>query len=473
MTVPGGVLLEITITFSNKKPKYIDIYEKLKEMIVKQILKANEKLPSKRDLSSNLNVSIHTVKEAYEQLASEGYIYSIERSGYYISPYDLDWGNYDKKVESKTLEPSLKIQYNFRNGQVDEQAFPLKEWLKIYKKLLVSYMVPNGQWQGEIALREQIALYVEKSRGFSCDIDQIYVYSGTQHQLQELWRFFGNVKVAIEEPGFKRATAVLQQNQLAIEYVPTDENGATIPVEPCQFYYITPAHQFPLGGVMPIERRIALLKWATKNNAYIIEDDYDSEFRYKGNPIPPLAQIDQLQRVIYFGTFSKTLMPSIRISYMILPKPLVDKYNSYYREQKTTVSKIDQLVIADFIRSGLYTKHIAKMRTLYRKKRQKLIESIHSTLGSEYEIIGDAAGLHILLKLPNWLNEEQAVQLAQEARIAIDPVSTSYQLNAINNFVMIGYGAIPIELIEEVVHILSNQWNNFHNVYQIGIERQD
>lgn len=451
--------MEITITFSNKKPKYIDIYEQLKEMIIKQILTANEKLPSKRDLSSNLNVSIHTVKEAYEQLVSEGYIYSVERSGYYISPYDLDWGNYDKKVESKALEQSSKIQYDLRNGQVDEKAFPLKDWLKIYKKLLISDMVPTGQWQGEISLREQIALYVEKSRGFSCDINQIYVYSGTQHQLQELCRFFGNVKVAIEEPGFKRATKILQQNQLAIEYVPTDEKGATIPVNPCQLYYITPAHQFPLGGVMPIERRITLLKWATEINAYIIEDDYDSEFRYKGNPIPPIAQIDQLQRVIYFGTFSKTLMPSLRISYMILPKALVGEFNSYYSEQKTTVSKIDQLVIADFMQSGSYTKHIAKMRTLYRKKRQTLIESINSILGPEYEILGDAAGLHIVLKLPDWLNEEQAVQLAKEAKIAIDPISTSYQRSAISNFVMIGYGAIQMDRIEEAISILSNQWN--------------
>lgn len=454
--------MEITITFSNKQPKYIDIYEQLKTMIIKQLLTANEKLPSKRYLSSNLNVSIHTVKEAYDQLASEGYIYSVERSGYFISPYDLDWGISPQKVKRKTLDSATKIQYDFKNGQVDEQAFPLKEWLKIYKKLLGSDMVHTGHWQGEISLREQIALYVEKSRGFSCELDQVYVYSGTQHQLQELCRFFGNVKVAIEEPGFKRAATIFHQNQLAIQYVPIDEIGATIPVEPCQLYYITPAHQFPLGGVMPIDRRIALLKWAMENNAYIIEDDYDSEFRYKGNPIPPLAQIDQLQRVIYFGTFTKTLMPSVRISYMILPKSLVDKFNTYYSEQKTTVSKIDQLVIADFMRSGIYTRHIAKMRTLYRRKREKLIESINSILGPQYEIIGDTAGLHIVLKLPDWLNEKQAVQLAQEAGVVIDPISTSYQQNPIDNLVLIGYGAIPIELIEEAIYIISNKWNTFH-----------
>jgi len=454
-------LMDIIINFSTKRPKYLDIYEQLKTMIINQRLAANEKLPSKRNLASNLNVSIHTVQEAYEQLASEGYIYSVERSGYFISPYDLDWGSKSPKQRVDiVVEHSPQPHYNFKNGQVDEQAFPLKEWLKLYKKQLAFDSVPNGLWQGERVLREQIARYVETSRGFSCESDQIYVYSGTQHQLQEVCRFFGKGKVALEEPGFKRAAAVFQQNQLAIQYVPIDEKGATIPATPCQLYYITPAHQFPLGGVMPIERRIALLKWAKENDAYIIEDDYDAEFRYKGNPFPPLAQLDQLQRVIYFGTFSKTLMPSLRISYMILPEHLVGEFNQFYSEQKTTVSKIDQLVIADFMSSGLYTKHIAKMRTLYRKKRQKLIESIASKLGPEFEIIGDEAGLHIVLKLPDWLNEKQAIQLAQDVGVAIDPISTSYQQNVINNFVMIGYGAITLQSIEGAISILATKWKN-------------
>ena len=452
--------MEITIIFSGTQPKYTDIYEQLKKMIIDKTLNSNEKLPAKRLLALNLNVSIHTVKEAYEQLVSEGYIYSKERSGYYVSPYDLYWKNQLIQNGPKKKEKNLpNMKYNFKNGQVDEQAFPLKEWIKIYKKQLASDIISNGKWQGEIELREQIALYMKTSKGLCCDVDQIYIYSGTQHQLQNLCRFFGKVKVAIEEPGFRRATSIFYQNELAIQHVSTDKKGATIPPAPCQLYYITPAHQFPLGGVMPIDRRIDLLKWAKEANAYIIEDDYDSEFRYKGKPIPPLAQIDQLHRVIYFGTFSKTLMPSVRISFMILPKSLVRKFNEFYSDQKTTVSKIDQRVIADFMRSGLYAKHIAKMRTLYRKKRQMLIEGIQSYLGSKYEIIGEEAGLHIILKLPSKLSEDQAIQLAREVGIDIDPVSSSYQLNSVKNFVMVGYGAICVEFIEEALQILSRQWN--------------
>lgn len=454
--------MDISITFSGTQPKYIDVYEQLKLMIIDKTLAFEEKLPSKRTLAKDLNVSIHTIKEAYDQLISEGYIYSKERSGYYVSDYDLDWRkHYHIEKSSKITEKhTQEVKYNFRNGQVDEQAFPLNGWLKIYKRNLVSEIVPNDEWQGNLTLREQVALYIKKAKGISCDVEQIYIYSGTQHQLQEVCKFFGRVDVAIEEPGFKRATAVFKQNNLNLHHIPIDEKGATIPFIPCKLYYITPAHQFPLGGIMPVERRLSLLKWAQEANAYLIEDDYDAEFRYKGKPIPPLAQMDQLQRVIYFGTFSKTLMPSLRISYMILPKSLVGKFNDYFTNQKTTVSRIDQLVVAEFMRRENYSKHIAKMRTLYRKKRQCLIDGIQRFLGPKYEIIGDEAGLHIILKLPNELKEEQAIQLASEVGIAIDPVSTSYQLCSVNQYVMIGYGAIEIELIEEALSILATKWNN-------------
>ena len=449
--------MELQFTFSHDKSKYSIIYEQLKEKIIRQVVKPGERLPSKRKLAEQLNVSIHTVKEAYEQLASEGYIYSEERSGYFVSPYDMEW---EQPVAIRTaISPEEQTAlYNFQNGQVDEQAFPLREWLKLYKKQLTSMYIPNAHWQGEFHLREQIAAYVEKSRGFSCTADHIYIYSGTQHQLHALCRFFGIVPVAMEEPGFKRAAAVFQQNRLPVEYVPVDEKGADIPQADCRLYYITPAHQFPLGMVMPIGRKLELLKWAGESGAYLIEDDYDAEFRYKGNPIPPLAQIDQLQKVIYFGTFSKTLIPSLRISYMILPVELQERFNHFNREQKSTVSRIEQRVVAEFMESGLYVKHIAKMRTLYRKKREKLLRCIEQLLGPAFEVIGDTAGLHIVLQLPTWLDEKQAIQLAAEAGIAIDPISTSYQTLDIECFIMIGYGAIPHEMIEEAVRLLADAW---------------
>lgn len=449
--------MELQFIFTQDKAKYIVIYEQLKEKIIQQVVSPNEKLPSKRKLAEQLNVSIHTVKEAYEQLASEGFIYSAERAGYFVSPYEMEWQQPVSIQTRKTIEED-KVVYNFQSGQVDEQVFPLREWLKIYKKQLVSNYIPNADWQGDYHLREQIAAYVKKSRGVSCNVEQIYVYSGTQHQLQELCRFSGPAQTAIEEPGFKRAAAVFQQSRLPVEYVVVDEKGAAIPRSDCRMYYVTPAHQFPLGMVMPIDRKLDLVKWAEESGAYIIEDDYDAEFRYKGTPIPPLAQIDQLQRVIYFGTFSKTLIPSLRMSYMILPMELVQPFNQFNAAQKSTVSRMEQRVVAEFMKNGLYTKHIAKMRTLYRKKREKLLTCIQQMLGEEFEVIGDSAGLHIVLKLPEWLDEDQAIELAAEAGITIDPISSSYQTMTVKRFTMIGYGAIPLEKMEEAVRLLASVW---------------
>ena len=264
----------------------------------------------------------------------------------------------------------------------------------------------------------------------------------------------------MENPGFFRATTIFVQNKHLIEYVQVDEYGATIPMAPCKLYYVTPAHQYPLGYIMPVERKIQLLQWARDAESYKIEDDYDAEFRYKGLPIPPLAQLDQLQQVIYFGTFSKTLIPSIRVSYMILPASLAEQFQAFSRHQKATVSKMDQLVIADFMAVGYYSKHIEKMRTLYRKKRQLLIQSLQTYLTKEFNIIGDAAGLHLIVQLPSWLSEKKAVQLALVEGIVIDTVSTCYQINIPQNSVMVGFGAIPLKEIPSAIQFLAKSWLN-------------
>ena len=214
--------LELAITFSSNQPKYIAIYEQIKMKILHQQLVANEKLPSKRTLSIDLNVSIQTVQEAYNQLLSEGYIYSVERSGYYIAPFDEDWKMAEPSEKQSTKVTAAPIRYNFKNGQVDETAFPIKDWLKTYKKALSTEIIANGLWQGELALREQIAHYVENAKGFHCDVEQIYIFSGTQHMLQSLCQFFGSVTGAIEEPGFKRASAIFHQHQITMQYVPID-----------------------------------------------------------------------------------------------------------------------------------------------------------------------------------------------------------------------------------------------------------
>lgn len=451
--------MELQIIFSDEVSKYEAIYHQIKEKILTRQLAANANLPAKRKLAAQLNVSIQTVQIAYEQLLSEGYIYSKERAGYYIAPFNPDWHlNIAPPTDDFEIIESKKPFHNFKNGQVDETAFPYSIWLKLYREQLQTHPVTNSPWQGETVLRNEIARYVQVARGIHCHASQVFIFSGTQQQLQMLSNFFGHVQVAMEEPGFFRANAVFQQNAHPIVYVQVDSQGATIPQTNCSLYYVTPAHQYPLGHVMSMERKIQLLQWAKETHCFLIEDDYDSEFRYKGLPIPPLAQMDQLQHVIYFGTFSKTLIPSLRVSYMILPKSLVQAFEQFNKAQKASVSKIDQLIIAQFMENGHYVKHIEKMRTLYRKKHQALLKSLQTYLPHEFKIYGDAAGLHVIIELPAWLTEQTAIALAAEKEIVIDPVSSCYQLSTPTQYVMIGFGAIPIEQIAPLTEKFVKSW---------------
>lgn len=452
--------MTIHIHFSHDKTKYETIYESLKHYILSGQLCAHERLPAKRTFASQLHISVHTVQIAYEQLVSEGYIYAKQRAGYFVSPFDEQWQQSPTQHVQQHIRRAETMRYNLKNGQVDEQHFPVKQWQKLSKQVVEQFPIRASHWQGELALREQIAHYVQLARGIHCDASQIFICSGTQHQLDLLCTFFGNVHVAIEEPGFFRATTVFKQHALAIDYVPVDDHGATIPSTDVQLYYVTPAHQFPLGHVMPLERKTALLTWATAHDAYIIEDDYDAEFRYKGLPIPPLAQLDQLQRVIYFGTFSKTVMPSLRMSYMILPQALVAPFQAYFHAQKSTVSRIEQLVLANFIAEGHFVRHIDKMRTLYRKKHARLVAALQATLPPSFRIFGADAGLHIIVELPHTLDEQTAIAQAASCHVAIDAISMSYVTQCPTQFVMIGFGAIAYEEIDEAVERLATCWTH-------------
>lgn len=453
--------MEISIILTNNSPKYIQIYEQIKNAIITKQLSSHSKLPSKRHLAENLSVSVHTVKEAYEQLDVEGFIYSKERSGYFVASFEFEWQHAfqsQSPIQSTdTIAPQIEI--DFHNGHIDTKSFPYTNWRKLYSKHLKAENLLNSTWQGELSLRQAISSYVQRSRGVRCEASQVFIHGGTQHQLQALIHFFGpTVQAGIEEPGFKRARASFQQYCQHTYPIVVDDYGVKVPSKKVDLLYTTPAHQFPLGMIMTAERRASLLKWAELNKAYIIEDDYDSEYRFKGLPIPSLAKMDQLQHVVYFGTFSKTLIPSIRISYMILPTRLIKPFSMFYKEQKSVVSKIDQLVLADFITQGLFDKHLAKMRTLYRRKQQALITEIENHLPSEFQIIGEKSGLHIVLKLPNYLNEKEAIKKASSVGIKIYPCSSSYQQPADEQMVILGYGGLSFDQIVEGVSRLKEAW---------------
>ncbi|WP_066287548.1 MocR-like pyridoxine biosynthesis transcription factor PdxR [Bacillus sp. FJAT-29937] len=453
--------MELPIYLENGKAKYIQIYEQIKTAILNKTVAANSKLPSKRELSAQLGVSIHTVREGYEQLLAEGYIMSRERSGYFVSSFEQEWLPKTIKPPNKDLaiSPNNQLPIDFNSGHVDTAHFPYHIWKRFIRQYIDEASLSSCPWQGEWALRSEISKYVGRSRGVQCEPGQIFLYSGTQMQLQDLCQFFGlHISVGMEEPGFIRAKAVLTNLGLKMIPIQVDEYGVSIPSRKLDLLYTTPAHQFPLGMIMSFERRMGLLKWANDQISFIIEDEYDSEFRYNGLPIPSLAQLDQLQHVINFGSFSKSFIPSIRMSYMILPKHLVESFEKYNVHRKSTVSRIEQLAVADFMKEGYFDRHLAKMRTTYRKKHQALLQAIEENLPKNFEVIGENSGLHIVLKLPSYLTEESAIQLAAETGVRIYPASISFIKKPKTHMVILGYGGLSLEEIEEGIKRLAESW---------------
>jgi GntR family transcriptional regulator / MocR family aminotransferase len=458
--IPRDDEMELQILLTDDKTKYRQIYEQIRQAILEKRLFAHAKLPTKRRLAEQLNISIMTVQIAYEQLLSEGYSYSVERQGYFVSEIADEWHYTENATTSLKKTAQSDHFINFKNGQVDAAVFPYKQWNRLYRKELYAFNGCNAPWQGEYSLRVQIARYLQQARGLDCQPEQVFIFSGFQQQLMNVCLFFNRRVIGTEEPGFIRAKSVFEQLQLQCHAVSVDEEGCCVPNETIKLLYTTPAHQYPTGAIMSIARRIQLLQWALKQDAYIIEDDYDSEFRYKGAPIATLSHLDSFKRVLYFGTFSKTLLPSLRMSYLIMPTSLQSDFEEFNTYQKSTVSRIDQQVVAKFMEEGNYTAHIAKMRTLYRAKRSCLIESITKHLGEEFEVMGDAAGLHIIVQLPERLNESIAIELAKSRGVEVDAVSTMYQLHKQNHQVMLGYGAPSLDEIQKGVSLLATAWKN-------------
>ncbi len=450
--------MELQIIFLNDEIKYLSIYKQIKQQVLTKELMAHEQLPPKRMLAEQLNVSVQTVQTAYEQLISEGYIYTIERNGYYVSEVEYPYP-YEVNFEPlEEIQSNNKKMISFQNGQVDALSFPFSIWSKYAKEHFQSNIVPNAKWQGEAILRNQIARYIRKAKGIHCQPKQVFIFNGTQQQLKVLSQFLEPTSVGIENPGFHRVYHTFKQSQLEPKLVQMDEEGCAVPMDQLDLLYTTPAHQFPTGIIMSISRKSELLQWASSNQSYIIEDDYDAEFRYKGSPIPPLAQLDYNGRVIYFGSFSKTMIPSLRISYMILPNHLIDSFEQFMEYEKSTVSRLDQIVLAHFMKDGHFEKHIAKMRKIYSEKRQHLIDEIEKKLGNEFFITGDDAGLHIVLQLPSYLTEKEAIEKAHSVEVSVDSFSQFDQLGETSNKVVMGYGSLTLEEITQGITALSAVW---------------
>lgn len=454
-------------------PLYIQLYQYVKEEILNGTIKPGTRLPSKRKLSQYLEISQNTIQTAYEQLCAEGYVESKPRKGMFVIRIE-DNSVYNRMLEinqnsSTQIDEKLENIIDFSSGKIDLDHFPYSIWRRLTIQSLYSdqsILFSLGDPQGDKCLREEISKYLFQSRGVRCSDEQIVIGAGTQYLLILLTMLIGkDYRYGIENPGFHRARHVFKDQVISVQPISIDDNGISIEdLKKCsaRVAYVTPSHQFPLGMVMPISRRIELLKWCEEIQGYIIEDDYDSEFRYKGKPIPSLQGLDNNGRVAYMGTFSKSLIPSIRISYLVLPPSLLKKYQEHLIVYKQTVSRLHQDTLYRFMKEGYWSSHLNKMRTLYRKKENLLLSSIEKYLGKNVEVIGAKSGLHILLKVKINLSEDKLISTAYNNGVKVYPTSLYYDSYKNNEYpiILLGFAGVKESQIEEGIKTLKNIWLN-------------
>ncbi|UHA73424.1 MocR-like pyridoxine biosynthesis transcription factor PdxR [Paenibacillus sp. 481] len=469
-------MIDITLLLEEKSggPLYIQLYQHIKTDIMSNKLPANTRLPSMRALATHLRLSRNTVELAYHQLMAEGYIQSQHRSGFYVIELEQVEKLSEPSIQMNqpfeaSIPHSTAIQYDFRYGDVDAAHFPITIWRKLSNQCLQDEQLKlfsYGDPHGELGLRVEIAKYLYHSRGVNCRPEQIMIGAGIQYLLivlSGLMRAYNN-NIAMEDPGYDGVRTIFKHNGYQIHPIPLNKDGLNVHhlyESHSRIVYITPSHQFPNGMVMPYAKRRQLLKWAADQDGVIIEDDYDSEFRYVGKPIPSLQGLDTNHRTVYLGTFSKCLLPSLRIAYMVLPPALLERHKKQgYPLYDQTVSWIHQKTLELFMSNGHWEAHIRRMRKVYRHKQHKLISTIEILMGEQVTVIGADAGLHILLRVHNGMNEQELIQAAEKARVKVYPTSPFWvhRNHAATSMVQIGFGGLSNEDIVKGVHALHRAW---------------
>lgn len=462
--------LLIPLDSRSKKPLYEQIYSHIRAEIRNGSLKAGERLPSTRVLAEHLKVSRSTTQMAYDQLLAEGYMEARPCRGYFVSHLEelVETGATGTGEMETTVEPNAGWRVDFSPRGIDLDSFPYHVWRKLSRNTLVDdnkEMFHSGNHQGEPGFREAIRSYLHSARGVNCSPEQIIVGAGSEYLLMLLSQILeGRHVIAMENPTYKQAYRVFQSLGYEVCPVEMDVNG----MEPellaecgANVAYVMPSHQFPTGIVMPVGRRQELLKWAQEApDRYIIEDDYDSEFRYRGKPIPALQGMDRNGRVIYLGTFSKCIAPAIRVSYLVLPPSLLVRYRSQTSFYASTVSRIDQNILYQFLSGGHFERHLNRMRAIYKTKHDLLLEQVEP-LRKQFEIRGEHAGLHILLTSRNGVPEEALIRKAVEAGVRVYGLSSYFihpEHNHCPSTVVLGYASLSEEQIVDGIHLLKTCW---------------
>ena len=523
----------ITLQFRNKKE--IPIYEQLYIHIRKEIeignIKGGEKLPSKRKLAAHLNVSQNTIENAYAQLIAEGYIETVEKKGYYVNNLGFLYikgsedntcekkqENYietisaikgelnsnstvnnvsNKNKKSKNVEytdiyqdifaktqnsTNYNIIYDLKTNSINTEDFPFSVWAKLMRNSLredSNSLLSPVHPQGDIELRREIALYLRDFKAMNVEPEQIVLGAGTEYLLGLITELLQCGIFAFENPGYKKLAKILKNRKVKMYAVEMDLEGISIKSlkkTDANTVLITPAHHFPLGTIMSIKRRNELLNWAASDEKfYIIEDDYDSEFRFVLKPIPTLYSLDKNENVIYLNTFTKTLAPSLRIGYMVLPKKLMENYSKYLGFYSCTVSEFEQHTLKLFMRGKYYERHLNRMRNIYKVRQETFLKSIEK-LKPYLHITGTDSGLHLHIKVKNGMSGKELVESAAREGIKVYSVLDYYFEDDINNLagvkllqnqilrdkqenaIVLGYGGFTNEELKDIGARLVFAW---------------
>ena len=454
----------------NDASLYIQLYRHIKKEILSGNLKVNEKLPSLRSLAKDSNISVTTVGQAYNQLLTEGYIVSRPQSGYFVA--EIPTTSISDKSSVQTTNPEFD-DFTLDRGKLlfDLDTFDFLKWKKCSSRVLSEYsdmLLFESDVQGEAALRFEICKYLYSSRGVTASPEQVVIGAGTQQLTSHLARIMtimGIDMVCTEDPGYLPIQNIFRDRGFAIAKIPVTDSGIMIDKLPANIptaVYVSPANQFPTGSVMPIGARYRLLEWAKSNGSIILEDDYDSELRYYGKPVPALQGLDENDSVVYLGSFSSTLFPAIKISYMILPEKMVRIFESIKSDYTQTCSKAEQLTLALFMEDGYYYTNIKKLRILYAQKIEAAAEAFLK-YDSGIDVTNRRSGINLTLTVESKKTAEELCAIGETLGLHMLPLSQSgYDVDdqsSKKRHLIFYFNQIPLDKIDSQIKLLVEAWN--------------
>lgn len=460
----------LTYSFHNlgSDSLYEHLYKCIKNDILQGVLTPQTKLPSKRTFAKNLGISTITVENAYSQLIAEGYLFSLPKKGFFVSDINGYQSHKPELQNESIIIDSDETHYlaDFTSNQTRAEVFPFATWAKLMREVISEHetaLLTNSPCGGILSLRQAIAQHLKDFRNMQVSPEQIIVGAGTEYLYGLLIQLLGFEKIyGIENPGYLKIHKIYQSNRVKSVPVELDKNGMdlrSLSESKADILHLSPSHHFPTGIVTPISRRYELLGWASENeDRYIIEDDYDSEFRLNGKPIPTLKSIDVMNKVIYMNTFTKSLASTIRISYMVLPTHLANRFYQEMNFYSCTVSNFEQYTLSRFITEGYFEKHINRMRNYYHLQRDLLLDTIKkSPLSSHITIMEKDSGLHFLMQIHTSISEKSLIKKAGEQGIKLASLSQYYLGNYTGeeNIYIINYSYLNSSNLEKAISSLT------------------